>query len=372
VSEIKRIQQRNRASKIFKWRLGRMNFTTTCEACNDRASRFNHEILQPRLVLILTILHFSCTSPVEHSNPLDPESPAFSELGKITGTVTTYYQPFRPLENVEVRISPGPQLALTNNRGEFEFSGLHDQDYKLHAALPGYASDTLLVKVPRREAVTVTMRLNGVPQVDSVKIVTARIASQTDSTFFFLEVKAFAGDPDGVGDVRRLTLIARDFAFTDSLTLVDRNGVWQRRFGQDELPNVSLPAWLGHPLHIRAEDFLRQQTMAGPFFISRVMQETPETIAPIDSAVNRSPLRFIWRNNPVAYPHTQEVEIFRIVAGFPGFYAAIRRISAGANNAVFPGGVLPPSGNYFWTIKIVDEFGNWSRSKEAAFRVERP
>jgi hypothetical protein len=330
------------------------------------------KILRVGLAWLLAILSSSCTAPVEHSNPLDPQSPAFSEAASISGTVTTSYQPFRPLENVEMRLLPGLKIALTNRRGEFGFSDLRAADYKIHAVFAGYASDTLAVSVKQRESATVTMRLKGLPRIDSVKVVTARIASQADSAFFFLEVKAFAGDPDGVADIKRLTLIARDFAFTDTLTLVDRNGVWQRRFGQDELPNVSLFAWLGHPLHIRAEDFLRQQTMAGPFFISRVMQETPETIAPIDSVVKRSPLRFIWRNNPVVYPHTQEVEIFRIVAGFPGFYAAIRRISAGTTNAVFPGGVLPPAGNYFWTIKIVDEFGNWSRSKEAAFRVERP
>jgi len=316
---------------------------------------------------------FSCTSPAEHSNPLDPKSPAYSEISGIAGTVTTSYPPFQPLENVEVRLLPGPQLASTNGRGEFAFANLRASNYKIHATRPGYAADTFSVQVPQRQIVAVTMRLRGVPRIDSARIITARVASQPDSIRFFLEVTTRASDPDGVADIKRLTVSANDFVFTDTLTLVDRNGIWQRRFSQEELPNVQLPAWLGHPLHIHVEDFQQQQITAGPFFIVRVIQDTPETIAPVaDSLVTRTPLRFIWRNSPVAYPHTQEVEIFRIDAGFSSFFAAIRRITAGANNTVFPGGALPPSGQYFWTVKIVDEFGNWSRSKEAVFRVQRP
>lgn len=322
---------------------------------------------------VWVILLFSCTSPAEHSNPLDPKAPAFSANGAITGIVTSYYQPFRPLANVEVRLSPPPLLAFTDKKGEFSFRDLPPHDYAIAARLPGYAAEMLAVSVPQRQSVTATIRLNGLPKVDSVAIVTARVASQPDSTSFFLEIAATASDPDGANDVRRLTLMASDFAFSDTLAPVGRTGVWQRRFRSDELPNAPLPAWSGHALHIEAEDFLQQRTTAGPFFIARVIQEAPETMAPVaDSLVTRTPLRFIWRNNPVAYPHTHEVEIFRINAGFPSFFAAIRRIAAGNNNAVYPGGLLPPSGQYFWTVKIVDEFGNWSRSKETAFRVQRP
>lgn len=270
-----------------------------------------------------------------------------------------------------MRLLPGPQLAFTNGNGEFLFSNLAAGDYQLFVARAGYAADTLSVKTLQRQTVAVAMRLNGVPQVDSVKIVTARVDSQTDSTIFFLEATAFASDPDGISDVKRLTLIARDFAFSDTLTLVDRNGIWQRRFEQAELPNAALLSWLGHPMQIRVEDFLRHQKTVGPFFISRVVEKTLEPMAPIDSVVTKSPLRFIWKIHPMVYPYTQDVEIFRLVAGFPNFFAAIRKIDASANNAVFPGGVLPPAGNYFWTVKLVDEFGNWSRSKEAAFRIER-
>ncbi|MGH7600563.1 MAG: carboxypeptidase-like regulatory domain-containing protein [bacterium] len=321
----------------------------------------------------MAILQFSCTSPAEHSNPLDPKSPVFSANGAINGTVTSYYQPFRPLANVEVRLSPQPLLAFTDEKGEFSFRDLPPRDYEIAARHPGYAAGTLAVSVPQRQSVTATIRLNGLPKVDSVVIVTARVASQPDSIIFFLEVAVTASDPDGANDVKRLTIMASDFAFSDTLAPVGRTGVWQRRFRSDELPSVPLPAWSGHALHVSAEDFLRQQTTAGPFFIARVIQEVPETIAPVaDSLVTRTPLRFSWRNNPVAYPHTHEVEIFRINAGFPSFFAAIRRITAGNNNAVYPGSLLPPSGQYFWTVKIVDEFGNWSRSKEAAFRVQRP
>lgn len=317
-------------------------------------------------------LFFSCTTPAEHSNPLDPESPAFTESATISGTVTRYYQPFLPLANVEVRLFPGPALVLTNNDGAFSFRGLAPGVYQLQARLPRYAADTLVIRLSQRQTLTTTIRLNGLPRVDSVSIFTARVSRQPDSTRFFLNVQALTSDPDGPGDVKRVQIVATNFSFADTLAQVGRGGVWQRQFSQEELPPAPLPSWPGHPLHVRVEDFPGQETLAGPFFVVRVVQEVPEPIAPINNEVIvSSPLRFRWQVVSIPYPYTQEVEIFKIDAGFPSFFTAIRNIARGTTIAAFPGG-LPPSGNYFWTVKIVDEFGNWSRSKEAVFQVQRP
>jgi hypothetical protein len=327
---------------------------------------------QHGVIFMLVIWFFSCTAPAEHSNPLDPKSPAFTEAGAIAGTVTTYYAPSRPLAEVEVRLSPGPALTFTNNRGEFSWHNLPAGEYELQAALAGYAPKKIAVQLEKRQNLSLTIPLNGLPKVDSASITTERRTLPPNTTRFFLQIEdVAASDPDGFNDIKRLTIVARDFSFADTLTLVDRvNGRWRRQFRPEELPaEPSLPAWPGHPLFIQIEDWPGEKTQAGPFYISRVLQETPEAVAPANNGIiTAGPLYFQWRVNPIPYPYTQEVEIQDVLD--PDSKTVFPGIAAGITIKSYSGGGLPPAGNYIWTVKIVDEFGNSSRSKPAAFQVQ--
>ena len=329
--------------------------------------------LQPDIIFALLIFFFfSCTAPAERGNPLDPRSPAFAETAAITGTVTTYYAPFRALPNAEIRLSPQPAFTLTNSRGEFSFFGLPASDYELQATLKDYAATTRSIHLEKRQNLVLTIALDGLPRVDSAIVITERRALLPNSTRFLLQIEnVIAGDPDGINDIKRLVFMAPDFNFADTLALVDRSkGAWGRQFRQEELPAPwPLPAWPGHPLHIQIEDFPGQKTTAGPFYIARVLQEVPEIISPMNNVVITSaPLYFQWRTGAVPFPYTQEVEIQDVLD--PESKTILPGIPMGTTIKSYSGGGLPPAGNYIWTVKIVDEFGNSSRSKPAAFQIQ--
>jgi len=331
------------------------------------------EIIKPSVILAVgTAYFFSCTTPAEHSNPLDPKSSAFSEAGSLTGTVTTYYAPSRPLANVEIRLSPESALAFTNSRGEFSFLNLLAGDYELRAALANYAAITTAIHLEKRQHRAITIPLDGLPKVDSALVITERRALSPNSTRYLLQIEnVIASDPDGINDIKRLIFIAPDFNFADTLALVDRaNGIWRRQFRPEELAaEPSLPVWLGHPLYIQAEDFPGQKTTAGPFYIARVIQEEPEALSPNNNVViTASPLFFQWRVGAAPFPYTQEVEIQDVLD--PESKTILPGIPPGTTIKSYSGGGLPPAGNYIWTVKIVDEFGNSSRSKPAAFQVQ--
>jgi len=324
------------------------------------------------LLLSLAFIFFSCTAPAEHTNPLDPESPGFSESAKIEGTVTSYYAPFRPLRNVEIRLASEAALTFTDEQGRFSLTNLRSGDYELQATLDGYAISKRTIHLEKRQNLTLTIPLNGLPRVDSATVITERRVLSTNSTRYFLLVEnVIANDPDGINDIKSVVFMAKDFNFADTLTLVDRaRGRWRRQFRPEELPSaIPLPEWPGYPLSIQIEDFPGHQTVAGPFYIARVIQETPEVIAPNNNAVVTSaPLLFQWRVTTVPFPFMQEIEIQDVLD--PDFRTILPGIPPGTTVKSYSGGGLPPAGNYVWTVKIVDAFGNSSRSKPAAFQVQ--
>lgn len=324
------------------------------------------------LVLILPILFLSCTSAAEHTNPLDPQSPAFSERARIMGTVTSYYAPTRPLRNVEIRLTPEPALAFTDAKGKFTLENLPSGEYELQATLAGYAVTQRPIRLAKRQQLTLAIPLNGLPHVDSATVITEHRVLTATATRYFLQIEnVLANDPDGINDIKRVVFIAPDFSFSDTLTLVDRaRGRWRRQFRQEELPATTpLPEWLGHPLLIQIEDLPGNKTSAGPFYIARVIQDTPEVIAPNNNVVITSaPLLFQWRLGAVPFPFTQEIEIQDVLD--PESRTTLPGIPAGTTVKSYSGGGLPTAGTYVWTVKIVDGFGNASRSRPAAFQVQ--
>ena len=353
-------------------RLQRFYFTRAAHHSVMVAANRHAGVLPLCLVLILPIIFLSCTTPAEHGNPLDPQSPAFSESAKIEGIVTSYYAPFRPLSNVEIRLAAEPALTFTDNQGKFSLSNLPAGDHELQATLAGYAVSKQKIHLNKRQNLALTIPLNGLPRVDSATVITERRVLSTNSTRYFLLVEnVIAGDLDGINDIKRVVFMAKDFNFTDTLTLVDRaRGRWRRQFRQEELPAaIPLPEWPGHPLSIQIEDLPGHQTIAGPFYIARVIQETPEVISPNNNAIITSaPLLFQWRIGAVPFPFTQEVEIQDVLD--PDFRTILPGIPMGTTVKSYSGGGLPPAGTYIWTVKIVDAFGNSSRSKPAAFQVQ--
>lgn len=324
------------------------------------------------LIFLLPILLLSCTSPAEHTNPLDPQSPMFSERARITGTVTGYYAPFRPLRNVEIRLTPEPALAFTDVEGKFALEDLPSGDYELQATVAGYAAALRPIRLAKRQQLNMTIALNGLPHVDSATVITERRLLAANSIRYFLQVEnVVAGDPDGINDIKRVVFSAPDFSFSDTLTLVDRaRGRWRRQFRQEELPAAApLPEWPGHGMFIQIEDLPGNKTSAGPFYLARVIQETPEVLAPNNNVVITSPpLLFQWRLGAVPFPFTQEIEIQDVLD--PEARTILSGIPPNTTVKSYSGGGLPTAGTYVWTVKIVDAFGNASRSRPAAFQVQ--
>ncbi len=320
---------------------------------------------------------FSCTTPAEHSNPLDPESPAYLNRGIITGIVTSFYQPYRPLSGADIHLLPTGTSRRSDANGKFTFAELAPGRYTLWATTAGYTTDSAEVEVAARETRVVDFRLNALPLVADARVTAAHVktrASLSDTDFVFLTVTAEVLDGDGSNDLQRVRVEIPAAAFADTLRRGNSNGRWERTFPPEELRNQSGSLvdpynLVGESFRIDARDMPGAQVTSAPFQLVRVIAEEPLPQEPANGEVlttNAPQLK--WFMPPLTFEHTFTIQVFKLISGFQTLLLTIPELPAGTTAAPYPGRLT--TGSYFWTVTVTDRFGNSSRSKEATFVVQ--
>lgn len=324
------------------------------------------------------LILWSCTTPAEHSNPLDPQSPNFTDKGSIAGQITSYYQPFQFLSGARVSLLSQSGASMQSDaNGRFLFSALPPAPYTLVAEASGYAADTLAVEVFSRQTSTINFRLDALPLVETATVTSAHVrtrASASDTDLVFLDIRAVVLDPDGPNDITRVRVEIPSVAFGDTLARGQIANSWERIFAPDELKTTGGAGidpydLVGTAFHVIVTDAPGEIVTSPPFQLARVIVEEPYPLDPANGVtLTTGAPQLKWQTPPLAFEHTFTLHVYKIVSGFQALLLTIPGLPAGSNTAPYPGRLT--SGSYFWTVTIVDRFGNSSRSKEATFQVE--
>ena len=100
----------------------------------------------------------------------------------------------------------------------------------------------------------------------------------------------------------------------------------------------------------------------------RIIEEVPETIYPIENVTVSLDFELNWEPANVKYSFSYTLSInFVATSGYVSEIKRIENISSDLTSYLYSENLM--NGSYFWTISIVDNFSNISRSKEAAFVV---
>ena len=315
-------------------------------------------------------LMLACTTPAEHSNPLDPESPRYTTAGSLRVRVTSFYPPYQALAGARIRLLPLLMEVQSDAEGQYTFAELQSGDYTIVATKAGYDTVQLVAQVRARELQTLEPRLNALPQLLSARIVCARIATRNAlAPRLVLEVFAEATDNDGANDVTRVVIHFPGRAQNDTLQREGGPTRWKRVFTEEEIAPVNPHDLVGVPLQIFAEDGNGKKSAPFAMQLARVITEEPLPTFPQNGAsINPNNIIMRWDLPALNFDHKQSLEVTRLDAGFPVSIFTASKIEAGETFLPYPGRLA--SGNYYWTVKIIDSFGNSSRSKEAPFVVQ--
>lgn len=322
------------------------------------------------VVLSIAVLS-GCLGEAEHANPLDPHAPGFDSVGTLAGITTRYYAPHSPVPDAEVRLSPGTYTVQSGADGAFTFRDVPVGDYRIVAAKPGFASLEKDVMVELGAAIdTVRLRLDGLPSLETVQLYSVHISRWFPTEdLYLLTAVVVLEDPDGLGDLDRVWLEIPGRAYAHDLRETSVAGRYDVSLEADSLPGESLYALQAEEFIVKASDEAGFVSLSEPLRILRVIDYTPIAVSPQGQAtIGTDTPTFTWEDAAFPYDYRYRIEVVRDQPDVQTVAAVVTDIPPDSLSHTLQ---MPlPTGTYFWTISVVDEFGNRSRSKEAGFVIE--
>jgi hypothetical protein len=306
-----------------------------------------------------------CIPDASHDNPLDPASNAFSNSGTLSGNVFSFYQPYAGIAGALVTIQPSGVAVVSNSAGAYSIDGVPPGDVQIIVSRSGYLTDTVDSKAVIGNESKLDIHLDALPVVGTCQVLTRKIDQWWPHAVYSAVVNAAVTDPDGLGDVTGATLQVDTMKFV--LTYVPDQQVYQVAVDAAILPQGSLEWLVGKSFNVTVRDRIGATTSGKPFSLSRIIQDAPIPLSPtaLDTA-SASPQLF-WVQPSLQFPYSYKIELFRLDLGVPSLLWSVSNLSSSLSSFQYPNSLS--TGTFFWTISVVDEFGNLSRSKEASFIV---
>ena len=144
---------------------------------------------------------------------------------------------------------------------------------------------------------------------------------------------------------------------------------WINSF-HDEVLIGKIATVIGHPITVNVLDSDGFTTKGEPFFLTRLIDDPPVTFSPVnDEVVSRLPT-MEWEPYFTDFSYTFSIQIVHVPESF------IEKIVYKHTDIGFEEtthtvqDTLTASPRFlYWTVSVIDEFGNEARSLEAKFRV---
>ncbi|MFK7846207.1 MAG: carboxypeptidase-like regulatory domain-containing protein, partial [Rhodothermales bacterium] len=289
---------------------------------------------------------------------------------RIAVQVTNFYPPRAGLEDIRVNVTPGFMSGRTDNAGFFVTPGLPGGSYDIEVTRDGYATLDTTVQVSAGQTTELSLPLPGLPTFQRFELSSLHVSRwfPPPEELFSLEIEAELADHDGLADIDSLWVSIDDFAFSQLLFVEVAPGMYRHSIPSGDLP-VGLTALLGQEVQLEAKDRSGAFNVSGPKSVIRVINETPIALDPLELMfVGSARPTFTWEPLALDFPFTFRLDVVRIDQNIQSTILTIEDIPSSNDMIEAPTSIAP--GDYFWTVSVVDEFGNRSRSREAGFRIQ--
>jgi len=329
-------------------------------------------------LVVLILGGAGCLGDAPRENPFDPLSDNFEKEGSVSVLVTRYYPPFQGLGAAAVHLAwmGLPEGALpvitteTDETGRFIAKGMPEGRYQVRVEKTGFAEVVDTVEVAAGKTAEAEMRLGGLPVVTAPAVTSTHISRWWPATDLYqLEVVAEVKDLDGLADVETAWLEIPALAYTDTLASTQTAGLFMKNIPVSRLNQTSLEELLGLDLKIRARDKAGFEHVSGALRLVRVIEAVPVAREPQGLTLINEPRPLMrWDAMSLPFAYTYRVDVVRIETNIQNTVEVQTAIPSTATSVQVQMS-LPP-GSYFWTLSVVDAFGNRSRSKEAGFQIQ--
>lgn len=317
------------------------------------------------LLLSVIVSMIGCFSDATRDNPLDSNNT--QQNYALSGTVHTYYPhpPRSILTNAKLLLLPFNLISISNTEGFFKFDNLPSGNYTIICQKEGFYTDTLLVDIPTENSLD--FFLDGSPYFEQVLVTSQRISHFPPiEDIYYIELSVTASDTDGVGELDLVWFEVRELNLKDTLEKTTTPGQFNAKIQTDI---ISLHNFIGQQFEVNVQDKFGAVVKSEPYYVTRIIEQIPTLLNPSQGdTVLIQPLELFWEPIFLPYNFHLSIEIMNINEfGFPTPIDFIDSIPSSRSSFLYMSTLNP--GTYFWTLYIIDDFGNSSRSKEGAFVI---
>ena len=332
--------------------------------------------------LILLLFLAGCFDDVNRDNPFDPLSESYNPVGALSGTVTNLARDgIRDIAISITTVSPstnGPAFTQVSDRqGRFVFEDIPGGRYAISVTGEGYVPFQDTLTVLQDETVQRTIELNGAPFFTNVVARSAHINRvwPPPTDFIRLEFEAGVGDLDGILDLNNVWVEIPGLRVLEQLVFTGNPGGFNAFVSEDDFSGFNIHDIIGEQILFFVQDRSGYTVSSNPLQIGRIIEETPVVLSPQPGDVITVPdPDLTWVCEDIPFDFTYRIDLGRndgflrnVITRIDGLDP--EEVCDANQEALFNSNVSLEQGEYFWTVSIVDELGNLSRSIEAGFVV---
>jgi hypothetical protein len=322
------------------------------------------------LLLLTAIVLSGCAENAPHDNPLDPDSPMYSREGSVGGRVMIENQNSGVARATVWDITAGVAV-LTDSSGYFSFGTLNAGEHTFVTTKSNFTNDTFRVAVSAGTTQQITRYVNGAPVVSFQQILTRKIDQYFPSPQYFVDISATVSDPNGISDLDSVWFGFDSLRYPLTYSVSTKN--FHATIYKYDIPTNTIQYLVGKPLMIYSRDIKHSMSVSPQFFVTRVIENEATPISPspfIKDTVAADSITFKWTPPSVTYNYSYNLTLSRVDAGTQTVVWTHTGLNSFFEERSYDGTVKQPAGNYVWTVTVVDDFGNYGRSKESAFVIK--
>ncbi len=311
---------------------------------------------------LLLFIILSCNAP--RNNPLDPQNPD-NNIGIIEGYIKTTKVPQLPIENCKIFWVNEGIITNSNKDGFFRIEHVKKKNGWLLIEKENYSTDSLLITFNNQNKILQTIFLNSIPRMNDLKFYSITINRFPSNQKYNLEIETNITDEENDIDsvfIENIELNTNKKLLYNPSTKYYANSIYL-----EDLNITSIDAVIGKEFYINVFDFEGKKIVIGKSNIKRIIKKEIETTAPSgrDTVDTSNPL-LEWRRFEPGFEFKYLLEIKTDER--PAILVWQKEISS--NEIQYLTDANLSSGDYFWVIWAIDEFGNRTRSKEASFIIK--
>ena len=254
-----------------------------------------------------------CVSDVPHDNPLDPLSANPESGALLSGRVVLKNQTSVGIAGAVVTALPGLTIAIADSQGYFSFQNPSTNLQAVVARKSNFVTDTTAVTLARGESRQVTITMNAVPTIPSVRILTRKIDQWWPNPIYSAMVSASADDLNGLGDLDSVWVSIDSLSFGMTYSVADKN--FQTVIFNSQLPSNSLEWLIGRQFFVRARDQNKSVGVSAPAYAARIIDNEATPVFPALQDTASSSPEFQWTPPSSVFPYSYTIAVVRLDAG---------------------------------------------------------